>query len=178
MRLESFAPIHPSFYLSILSASHLAVRIQISPMEKGIEVTLVSSKAERKVVEAKSILLKDKRVIKPFSLKTSVRVSRETTTTFDVHLAPLLTIAAQASAYVSLRDWTPSSPRGEGHWVRWVRSWRGFEKPRSACAVNGHLVPWEAGLAWTDAYSTHCVSFQFLKHSKDPCIFFFIILCL
>ena len=73
-------------------------------MEKGNEVTLVSSKAERKVAEAKSILLKDKRVIKPSSLKTPVHVSQETTTTFDVHLAALLTIAAESSAYVSLRD--------------------------------------------------------------------------
>lgn len=60
-------------------------------------VTLVSSKAERKVVEAKSIILKDKRVIKPFFLKMSVHVSKETTT-FDVHLAVLLTVAAESSA--------------------------------------------------------------------------------
>lgn len=63
-------------------------------------VRWVSFKAESKVVEAKSILLKDKRVTKPFSLNTSVHVSQETTTTFDVHLAAF---AAQSSACVSLR---------------------------------------------------------------------------
>lgn len=61
----------------------------------------VSFKAERKVVEAKSILLKDKRVTKPFSLNTSVRASQETTTTFETHLAAF---AAESSACVSLRD--------------------------------------------------------------------------
>jgi len=73
-------------------------------MEKCDEVTLVSSKAERKTAETKSILLKDKPVIKTFSLKSSVCVSQETTTAFGVHLAPLLTTAAESSAYVSLRD--------------------------------------------------------------------------
>lgn len=72
-------------------------------MEKGNKLMLVSSEAERKVVEVKSILLKDKRVIKPFSLKTSVHVSQETTTIFEDHLAALLTIAAESSACVSLR---------------------------------------------------------------------------
>lgn len=69
LRSESFPSVHPSIHPICRRFRCSAVWIQISLMEKGNELTLVSSEAERKVVEVKSILVKDKRVIKPFSLK-------------------------------------------------------------------------------------------------------------
>lgn len=165
MRLKCLPSIHPSIQ-RCQPFCRRAVWIQISLMEKVNEVILVSSTAERKVADTKSILLKDKGVIESFSLKTSVHVSQETTTTFDVHLAALLTSVAESSSYVILRDWALTSPQGEAHWVKWVRSWHGFEKPCSVCVMNGHLVSWEAVWAWTDAYSTHCVHFSSLSTQK------------
>lgn len=135
----------------------------------------VSFKAERKVLEAKSILLKDKRVTKAFSLNTSVHVSQETITTFDVHLAAF---AAESSACVSLRD-------TELHLLlkeRVIGSNQGEAgeplktHPRLCCE-------WALALLGSCFSSHRCLLYTTYVISvpqalKDPCIFFLIMSCL
>lgn len=135
----------------------------------------VNFKAERKVVEAKSILLKDKRVTKPFSLNTSVHVSQETTTTFDVHLAAF---AAESSACVSLRD-------TELHLLLKERV-IGSNQGEAGVALKSHprlCCAWALGLLGSCLSLHRCLLHTTCVISvpgalKDPCIFFLIMLCL
>lgn len=134
----------------------------------------VSFKAERKVVEAKSILLKDKRVTKPFSLNTSVHVSQETTT-FDVHLA---TFAAESSAFVSLRG-------TELHLLLKERV-TGSNQGEAGEPLNsqpGLCCEWALALLGSCFSSRRCLLHTTCVISvpqalKDPCIFFLIMSCL
>lgn len=162
----------PSIHPACHSSPSRAVWIQMSLMQWMVH--WVSFKAERKVVEAKSILLKDKRVTKPFSLNTSVHVSRETTTTFDVHLAAF---AAEFSACISVRDTELHLLLKKGRWAN---------QGEAGVALKSHPRPcceWALGLLGS-CFSLHirllhttCV-ISVPQALKDPCIFFLIMLCL